>query len=370
MKLSIVVPVYNEAKTIRSILEVVQAAPLPPEFESREIVVVNDCSTDGTAGELDAIADTTIRVFHHDVNKGKGAALRTGFQNVTGDVVVIQDADLEYDPNEYGKLLAPIVEGKADVVYGSRFAGGESHRILYYWHSLGNKALTWISNMLSDLNLTDMETCYKVFRREVLEQIAVEENRFGFEPEVTAKVAHLSRTKGVRIYEVGISYYGRTYEEGKKIGLKDAFRALWCVLKFNTTGLAQFIRYGFMGLIVALSQFLTIVGMVELSGIRTLAFENIANAVSIEVSIVVGFLLHSRITWRHRYSGFRELAGKIALFHLVTLASFLVRVGLFYLLSLSGIDYRVNSALGILLAVILNFIGYRRLVFREAKAHG
>lgn len=213
-----------------------------------------------------------------------------------------------------------------------------------------------------------METCYKMFRRSVLDQIDIEEDRFGFEPEVTAKVAHLARTQRIRIYEVGISYHGRTYEEGKKIGLKDAFRALWCVLKYNTTGLAQFVRYGFAGLIVALSQFLTIVGLVEAAGFGTVLLENVANAVSIEVSIIVGFLLHSSITWRAR----RTPGGRwrrLLMFHLVTLVSFVARVGLFYVLSLTPIDYRVNSVIGIVLAVLLNFVGYRRLVFREETTH-
>ena len=193
--------------------------------------MVDDCSTDGTSDrlkELAAEADN-IRVLFHDVNKGKGAALRTGFQAATGDVVIIQDADLEYDPSEYPKLLKPIVDGKADVVFGSRFAGGQSHRVLYFWHSLGNTFLTIMSNMFTDLNLTDMETCYKVFKREIIQSIDIKENRFGFEPEITSKVSRMK----CRIFEVGISYSGRTYEEGKKIGWKDGVRAIWCILKYN-----------------------------------------------------------------------------------------------------------------------------------------
>ncbi len=193
--------------------------------------MVDDCSTDGTRDRLNELAAEAdnIRVLFHDVNKGKGAALRTGFQAAEGDVVIIQDADLEYDPAEYPKLLKPIEDGKADVVFGSRFAGGESHRVLYFWHSLGNTFLTILSNMFTDLNLTDMETCYKVFKREIIQSIDIKENRFGFEPEITAKVAR----KQCRIYEVGISYSGRTYEEGKKIGWKDGVRAIWCILKYN-----------------------------------------------------------------------------------------------------------------------------------------
>lgn len=196
----------------------------------KEIVLVDDCSSDGTRDLLQRTTfPANVRVLYHERNQGKGAALRTGFAAATGDLVIIQDADLEYDPQEYPKLLQPILDGKADVVFGSRFAGGETHRVLYFWHSLGNKFLTLASNAFTNLNLTDMETCYKVFKRDVLQRITVEEHRFGFEPEITAKVAKLR----VRIYEVGISYAGRTYEEGKKIGWKDGVRAMWCIFKYN-----------------------------------------------------------------------------------------------------------------------------------------
>ena len=228
MKLTVVIPAYNEIGTIREILSRVNA--VPPE---KEIVVVDDCSTDGTGEVLrEEAAAGQCRLIRHDRNRGKGAALQAGFSAATGDIALVQDADLEYDPGEYPKQLKPILDGKADAVYGSRFVGSREKRVLYFWHSLGNRFLTFLSNMFTNLNLSDMETCYKVFRREILTKIQIEENRFGFEPEITAKVAKL----GWRIYEVGISYSGRTYSEGKKINWKDGVRAIFCILKYNLLG--------------------------------------------------------------------------------------------------------------------------------------
>jgi glycosyltransferase involved in cell wall biosynthesis len=226
MKLSIVIPCYNEAKTISLVIDAVKNSPI----ENKEIILIDDYSTDGTREIIKETIEPHIdKVVYHKRNMGKGAALRSGFKEMSGDVVIIQDADLEYDPNEYSKLLKPIMDKKADVVYGSRLAGGESLRVLFFWHSVGNKFLTLLSNMLTNLTLTDMETCYKVFNREIIEAITIEENRFGFEPEITAKISKLR----VRIYEVGISYAGRTYEEGKKVSWKDGVRAIYCIFKYN-----------------------------------------------------------------------------------------------------------------------------------------
>jgi glycosyltransferase involved in cell wall biosynthesis len=226
MKLSIIIPCYNEKLTIRTVIDAVLAAP----YGDKEIIIVDDCSKDGTKEVLlEEIEPLVHQILFHKVNQGKGAALRTGIQAATGDIVLIQDADLEYDPQEYPNLVEPILRNKADVVYGSRFMGSQPHRVLYFWHSVGNMVLTLLSNMFTNLNLTDMETCYKVFRREIIQGISIKENRFGFEPEITAKIAKLE----CRIFEVGISYYGRTYKEGKKIGWKDGFRAIYCIIKYN-----------------------------------------------------------------------------------------------------------------------------------------
>ena len=231
--LSIVIPAYNEERTIHLILDKVRVAALPSQW-TKEVIIVNDYSSDNTEGAIlkyqNEFSEFPLQYFAHEANKGKGAALHTGIEKATGDYTIIQDADLEYDPDEYSVLLIPVLKGFADVVYGSRFMGGNPHRILFFWHSIGNNFLTRISNTFTNLNLTDMETCYKLFRSDIIKGLHLKEKRFGFEPEVTAKV---SRVEGVRIYEVGISYYGRTYAEGKKIGWRDGFRAIYCILKYN-----------------------------------------------------------------------------------------------------------------------------------------
>ena len=225
MKLSVIIPVYNEKDTISTLLDAVQASPV----QDKEVIVVDDFSTDGTRDLLPGLKHKYDKLVMHDKNMGKGAAIRTGVGEISGDMVIIQDADLEYDPNEYPILMAPILKGKADVVYGSRFLGGGPHRVLYFWHMVGNKILTTLSNIFTNINLTDMETCYKLFKREVIEKIDLEEKRFGIEPEITAKIAKLK----VPIYEVPISYYGRTYEEGKKINWKDGVHAVYAIIKYN-----------------------------------------------------------------------------------------------------------------------------------------
>lgn len=372
MKLSIVMPVYNEKDTLLKIINKIASVKLPKQITSKELIIVDDYSTDGTRDLYSSINLDWVNVFFHEKNYGKGRALQTGFEKVTGDIVIIQDADLEYNPNEYNKLLEPILDGNADVVYGSRFVGGESHRILYFWHFFANKMLTLLSNMFSDLNLTDMETCYKVFKSNVIKSIHIEENRFGFEPEITAKVAELARDNKVKLYEVGISYFGRTYEEGKKIGFKDAVRAFWCIFKYNSSKFAYFIKYSFVGLFVALSQFISITLIVEI--FKTffkdlILLENIANIISIELSIIAGFFLHSNLTWRYSFKSLKDFLLKLLLFQGVTSFSLLIRAELFYLLSLIRFNYQLNSLLGIFIAVIINFAGYNWLFKRRGTNH-
>ncbi len=366
MKLSIVIPVYNEKNTLGEILQKVEESSLPSQIKETEIVIVDDYSTDGTRELLNEYEKhSNKKVFYHDFNQGKGAAIKTGVDHFTGDIMIIQDADMEYDPNEYTSLLEPIVNNRADVVFGSRFLSGRPHRVLYFWHSIANNILTLLSNMFSDLNLTDMETCYKVFKRDVIKSFEIEEKRFGLEPEITGKVAELSRIKNIRIYEIGISYYGRTYEEGKKIGLKDAFRALYCIVKYNNSKLAIFTKYVLAGILVVISQ------ISSLYIFREFVFPtldiNITHLLSILVSLIVGFQSHSNFSWKQHRPYSNSLQKRIIYFLGISSLSILVRITLFYFLDKLGVGYLSNAFISIVVAIIINFIGYDKLVFRVRK---
>lgn len=334
MKLSIIIPVYNEAATLNDLVTRVLESPLPSELE-RELVIVNDCSTDGTKAVLDQYTDPKFVIKHHDKNKGKGAALQTGFLAATGDILLIQDADLEYSPDEYPFLLAPILSGQADVVYGSRFLGGRPHRVLYFWHRVANGLITLMSNVYSDLNLTDIETCYKVFKKSVVAQLIIEENRFGFEPEFTAKIGHLSRKQGLKIYEIGISYFGRTYEEGKKIGLKDAFRAFWCIILYNTSPFAVFKKLGIVWLALGL---LT-------ASIAQWPPQSLTFPIALELFVLGSALIHPIFTWRPALVTDRKLSW-LRLFLIGELG--VLAIGLIWgslgFPEVSGLDYMIVVA--------------------------
>lgn len=357
VSLSVVVPCYNEAATLQSCIEKVLA--LRDEGVLLEIVIVDDASSDGSSKIARELAEScsAIKVLQHERNQGKGAALRTGFKEVSGDFVVVQDADLEYNPHEILDLLTPLVDGRADVVYGSRFLSGRPHRVLYFWHSMGNRFLTFLSNMFTDLNLTDMETCYKVFRRDVIQSIVIEEDRFGFEPEITAKLAQ----KKLSIYEMGISYSGRTYEEGKKIGWRDGVRALYCVVRYNAPALPlpiQFLVYLFIGGTAALANLILFLVMLSSGlGVATAAILAFFMAAGINYLLCVKLLFKRRSRW----TGSTEL---------------LVYVGLVVAIAL--VDMQITQTLvGVSLpawfakvvasgvALGLNFLGRRHLVFAQ-----
>lgn len=365
--LSVIIPVYNEKQTLLTIIEHVRTVTLPQNAALKEIVLVDDCSTDGTTKLLKKLHDPLLRVYFHPHNTGKGGALATGIAKATGDIIIIQDADLEYDPQEYPILLKPILDDKADVVFGSRFIGGNSHRILYFWHTVMNQFLTFLSNAFSDLNLTDMETCYKVFRAPVIKKLTIEEQRFGFEPEITAKIGHLVRSTNLRLYEVGISYYGRTYDEGKKIGWQDAVRAFWCIIKYNNSSFARFFKYAVNGILVALSQLLAMYIFVHYFHWDNIFLQNLANILSIEVSILTGFFIHSSWSWSYRFRNFYDWLQKFSLFHVVTIFSVVVRLLTFLILSNFHVNYIINTVIGIIIAIIINFGGYNKIVFTTKK---
>ncbi len=357
--LSVVVPCYNEAATLRTCIE--KVLELRGEGLSVEIVIVDDASTDNShdiARELMAEVPE-VKVLHHESNQGKGAALRTGFKNVTGDFVVVQDADLEYDPREILELLVPLIDGRADVVYGSRFLGGRPHRVLYFWHFLGNTFLTFLSNMFTDLNLTDMETCYKVFRRDVIQSVTIEEDRFGFEPEITAKLAQ----KKLSIYEMGISYNGRTYQEGKKIGWRDGFRALYCIVRYNAPALPlpmQFLVYLFIGGTAALVNLLLFLMLLNSGlGMTTATMSAFFAAACVNYLLCIGLLFRRRSRW----SSAGEIAAYVALVAVIAVIDMQTTKLLFAGSAPAWFAKLAASAV----ALSLNFFGRRHLVFSQKR---
>jgi dolichol-phosphate mannosyltransferase len=360
-RLSVVIPCFNERGTLRECVEKVLA--IGHSALSLEIVIVDDCSTDGShavALELAVKYPQNITVLHHKKNQGKGAALRTGFAKATGDFVCVQDADLEYDPTDLQRLLGPLTSGKADVVLGSRFLSNGEHRVLYFWHYLGNRLLTFVSNMFTDLNLTDMETGYKVFRRDILQKITVEENRFGFEPEIVAKIAHMR----LRVYEIGISYYGRTYEEGKKIGFKDAFRAIYCIMRYNLHTApvpVQFLAYLFIGGVSAVFNLGVFLGALSF-GYSTVFSAMLAYFLAAALNYLMCILL----LFRHKakWSAPKE----VAIYLLLVCALGIADVELTKLLMGTGLAAWAAKSTATVIGLVLNFAGRRMFVFPEPSS--
>lgn len=362
MKLSVVVPCYNEEKTLYSCIE--NVLKIKDETLSLEIIIIDDASKDKSAAIAAELSDKFEEViyFRQSVNQGKGAALRLGFQKATGDFVAVQDADLEYDPFDLKNLLEPLIKNQADVVLGSRFLSGGAHRVLYFWHYVGNRILTLISNMFTDLNLTDMETCYKVFKREVIQSIEIKENRFGFEPEIVAKIANMR----LRIFEMGISYYGRTYEEGKKIGFKDGIRALYCVFHYNAYKAPlpiQFIIYLIVGGIAAIINLLIFL-MLYNNGVET----NIAAPVSFIIAAVANYYLSIVFLFRHKikWNSFVELVT----YSIVVIAVAFVDLEVTNYLILAGFFPSISKLSATAVSLILNFLGRRYIVFPEKSRGG
>ncbi len=357
VKLSVVIPCFNENKTLKECVKRVMA--IADENLFLEIIIVDDASTDNSlsiACELESEYNE-IRVFQHNYNQGKGAALRTGFKNATGDFVAVQDADLEYNPLEIKKLLVPLINNEAEVCLGSRFLSSGAHRVLYFWHSLGNRFLTFLSNMFTDLNLTDMETCYKVFRRDVIQSIAIKENRFGFEPEIVAKIAHMR----IRIFEMGISYSGRTYEEGKKIGIKDGLRAIYCIFRYNAHKAPvpiQLILYSFIGGLAAIINYMVFIGMFY-TGCSVL----IAAPVAYILAAIVNYALCILILFRHQARW--KSAVEVMVFVLVVALAGSLDIGVTNTLLSIGISPGQSKLAAIFSGFIFNFFGRRYLVFPE-----
>ena len=355
VKLSVVIPCFNEEKTLKACVE--RVLTLGESDLDLEIIVVDDCSTDKSlqiAHDL-ASSHSEIRVVHHANNQGKGAALRTGFKAVSGDFVAVQDADLEYDPKELRDLVGPLRDGRADVVIGSRFKGAGPHRVLYFWHSVGNTVLTVLSNMFTDLNLTDMETCYKVFRREVIQEIQIEEDRFGFEPEIVAKMAH----QKLRIYEMAISYRGRTYEEGKKITWKDGVRALYCIFRYNANHLPlpmQFLAYIFVGAAAGLVNLISFLALLRM-GLPFAA----ATVASFVLAAVVNYFLCISLLFRHRVRW--NSAVEVLMYVMVVIGGGIVDFGSTTALYAMGMVPWLSKSLASLIALCFNFLGRRIVVF-------
>ena len=358
-KLSIVIPCYNEEKTLRECVN--RVLEIADDNLSLEIIIVDDCSTDNSysiAKELER-SHREVKVFRHEQNSGKGAALRTGFKYAIGEYVAVQDADLEYDPNDLKRLISPLVEGKADVVFGSRFLSTGAHRVLYFWHSIGNRFLTFLSNMFTDLNLTDMETCYKVFRRDVIQSIDIKENRFGFEPEIVAKVAQMR----LRIYEMGISYYGRTYAEGKKIGVKDGFRALYCIFRYNAHKAPipiQFLLYLIIGSVAAIVNFI----LFQIFYYIGFVIE-IAAPLAFTIAAFVNYILCITILFRHkaRWSSHIEIIVYLFVVFMAGLLDYVITKSLFNI----GMGPGISKLFATCSVFLINLLGRRFIVFPEAS---
>lgn len=359
--ISVVIPCYNEESTLRDCVESVIEAFAPHSDIQLEIIIIDDCSKDKSvliAQEIGSKYDF-VKIGRHTRNQGKGAALRTGFQNATGDFVAVQDADLEYDPKDLIRLLSPLRKGLADVVFGSRFLSSGEHRVLYFWHSIGNQFLTFLSNMFTNLNLTDMETCYKLFRREVIQSIDIQENRFGFEPEITAKVA----ARGLKIYEMGISYHGRTYDEGKKIGVRDGFRALYCIIRyngFNAPAFLQFLVYLFVGGTAALINL-----CVFLLGLALSLPVWISASIAFVVAAIVNYLLCITLLFRHRIRW--DTTSELLLYGVVVALLGFVDVAMTNYMVEMGTHSALAKCLASAIGLVLNFVSRRSLIFPEVR---